>query len=91
LAQYEQIDTYFYSILSEMDESIKKGKVRTAYSHEQDTLNFLDSIGMKNYLPLGNTVPSEENTLTLFETLDEIKSDIKLYNYILKANGKKYD
>jgi len=91
LAQYEQIDAYFFSVISEMDESINKGKVHTASSHEPDTLKFLESIGMKKYLPLGNAAPSYENTLTLFETLDEIKSDIKLYNHILKENGKKYE
>jgi hypothetical protein len=46
---------------------------------------------MEAYRPLGNNAPSTENTLTLFETLDEIKSENKLYRHILKENGKKYE
>jgi hypothetical protein len=91
LAQYEQIDAYFFSILSRMDEVAAGSAFHTSSSHDITTINFLESIGLKDYTPLGNTTPSDENTLALFETLDEIKSDNKLYRYILKANGRKYD
>ena len=64
---------------------------RSASSHAFETKKFLKSIGMEAYRPLGNNAPSTENTLTLFETLDEIKSENKLYRHILKENGKKYE
>lgn len=91
MAQYEQIDTYFYSILSAMNKADDPGSERTASTHTYETNKFLVSIDMKGYKPLGGEIPAYENTLTLFETLDEIKSENKLYRHILKENGKKYE
>jgi hypothetical protein len=91
MAQYEQIDSYFYSILSAMDKADDPTAEHTAFSHTYETNRFLTSVSMKGYKPLGGAVPSYENILTLFETIDEIKSENKLYRHILKENGKKYE